>query len=138
MIQFLFKRLLTACYCSAKRIINKKKKDRIIPFTLHLFLTPFSFIASGFLLLFLDYINFKYTSVHQVFIGVAVILLGVGYGFQKVTKRALFKWNIEKNHKKLNKNEHWNKCILAFVFFWGGFVFFCYFVTQYFKNYYYR
>lgn len=133
--QFLFKRLLTACYCSARLVVHKKKGDRVIPFTLHIFLTSFMLIAFGLYTVILGLIEFKFKSFLPTFIGLAVIGFGIDYLFREKTKKAISRWHIEKKYKTLTKNERFNKYILTFIFFWGSFALFFYLSVKFTEGY---
>ncbi|OBQ56577.1 hypothetical protein JJL45_12765 [Tamlana sp. s12] len=126
MFEILFKNLLLANYSFAKRWVNKKNPERIIPATLHIFTTPFSFIMAGIYCWILGSLDFKFTSFLPTFIGLGIIMLPFQFFLEKKIKKAIHQWQIEKEYKSLSKNERWNKNTLAFLFFWIGFgVFLC-------------
>ncbi|MDO6759155.1 hypothetical protein Q4566_03000 [Tamlana sp. 2_MG-2023] len=117
----MFKILLLSNYSFAKRWVNKKMPERIIPATLHLFTTPFSFIMAGIYCWILGSLDFKFSSFLPTFIGLGIIMLPFQFFVEKKAKKAIFQWQIEKAYSTLSKNERWNKNTLAFIFFWTGF-----------------
>ncbi|OBQ56574.1 hypothetical protein JJL45_12780 [Tamlana sp. s12] len=123
MFKILFKNLLLANYSFAKRWVNKKMPERIIPATIHIFISPFTFITSGLACVILGSIVYKIKYPELVLVLIALVF---GFGLQKPVKKAIHQWQIEKEYKTLSKNERWNKNTLAFLFFWIGFgVFIC-------------
>ncbi|KAB1067632.1 hypothetical protein F6U93_10120 [Tamlana haliotis] len=118
MFKLLFKNLLLANYSFAKRWVNKKMPERIIPSTIHIFISPFTFITAGLACVILGSITYKIKYPEFVLV---LIALFFGFGLQKPVKKAFHLWQIEKEYKALSKNERWNKNTLAFMFFWIGF-----------------
>ncbi|MBI9056322.1 MAG: hypothetical protein JEZ01_00995 [Labilibaculum sp.] len=57
-MKFLFKYLLAANYCFAKRWVNKKMPQQIIPGAVHIFTTPFAFFFAGLSCVALNYIDY--------------------------------------------------------------------------------
>ncbi|MDO6759152.1 hypothetical protein Q4566_02985 [Tamlana sp. 2_MG-2023] len=98
--------------------------ERIIPATIHIFLSPFTFITAGLACVILGSITYKIKYPELVLVLIALIF---GFGLQKPVKKAIYKWQIEKAYRTLTKNERWNKNTLAFIFFWMGFAIFLYF-----------
>lgn len=135
MLKFLLKRLLLANYSFANRWVNKKMPQLIIPATLHIFVTPFTFIAAGLYFVFIGSIKYKFDSYAPIFIGLVILMLGLGYPMESWAKKAIFRWNIEREYSNLNKNQRMNKNILAFCFFWVGFTLFFYLGVKYFGGY---
>ena len=131
MMKFLFKPLLAANYCTSQWIVNKKLPERIIPVTLHLFLTPFAFIASGLYCILLGSINFKFTSYIPILIGFGIIVLGISYGLQNLSEKVINRWGIAKEYKSLNKDQRQNRNTLSFLFFFGSFALFFYLGAKY-------
>ncbi len=131
MYKFLFKNLLLANYSFAKRWVNKKMPERIIPGTLHIFATPFAFIGAGIYFVIIGSIPFKFDRYLPILIGLGLVMLPLQFFIEKKAKQAIYKWQIEKKYKTLTKNDRWNKNIFAFVFFWGAFALFFYLGVTY-------
>ncbi|KAB1067629.1 hypothetical protein F6U93_10105 [Tamlana haliotis] len=121
MFKLLFKNLLLANYSFAKRWVNRKMPERIIPSTMHVFTTPFSFIMAGIYCWILGSLDFKFTSFLPTFIGLGIIMLPFQFFVEIKVKKAFHQWQIEKEYKTLSKTERWKKNTLAFMFFWIGF-----------------
>ena len=118
--------ILASCYSFARRWVNPKYGGDVIWTTVHGFLTPISFIAAGIYLLFVGYIlNFKLEKLY-VFIGFAIVMLLIGYGCKRPTKKALKSWGIEKEFRKLTKKQRRMRNTFAFIFFFFGFYLFIY------------
>src|SRR5690606_3399448 len=107
----------TSNYSAARWLVNKKMPERIIPSTLHFFTTPFTLIAGGLYCVILDSLEFKFKSFLPVLIGLGIVMLSLGYLIGKIARKAIFKWNIEKEYKALNGNQRFNKNTFAFIFF---------------------
>ncbi|MCF8715330.1 hypothetical protein JM658_10870 [Joostella atrarenae] len=122
-------------YSFARRWVNKKLPENVIPFTLQTFLSSFTFQVSGLYFVILGSIDFKFKSFPPIFLGIVIIALGIGYGFRKMAKKAIFKWNIEKEYKKLSKDERKRKNTFAFLFFWGSFALFFYLTVRFAEGY---
>lgn len=135
MMKFLFSNLLLSNYSFARRWVNKKMPENIIPATLHIFTTPFTFFAAGLYLVVLGSIEYKFQSFLPVFIGLLIVMLLLGYLIEKYTKRAIFKWDIEKKFKSLTKHQRLSKNTFAFIFFWSGFFLFLYLGIKFFGGY---
>ncbi|MCF6349478.1 MAG: hypothetical protein L3J23_00405 [Flavobacteriaceae bacterium] len=135
MYKFLFKRLLLANYSFARRWINKKVPQQIIPGTLHIFTSPFTFIAAGIYFVILGSIEFKFKSFPPIFIGFAITMLSSHFFISKRAKKAIYQWRIEKEYKTLTRNQRFNKNTFAFIFFWGGFALFFYLTVAYVEGY---
>ncbi|WP_282057226.1 hypothetical protein [Maribacter luteus] len=118
--------LLASCYSFSRRWVNPKYGGDVMWTTVHGFLTPISFIAAGVYLVVLGYgLSFKIDKLFG-FIGMAVVMSLIGYGLQKPTKNAIFKWGIEKEFKSLTKKQRRSRNTLAFFFFFFGFYLFFY------------
>jgi nitrate reductase NapE component len=126
MIEFLFKYLLSANYSFAKRWVNKKMPQQILPATIHTFTTPFTFVLGGLYFAFIGSINYKFETYTPIFIGLGIVLLPVSLLIEKKAKKAIYKWEIEKEYEILNKNQRSNRNTFAFLFFWAGFALFFY------------
>lgn len=126
MTKFLFKKLLAAHYSFARRWVNKKMPENVVPSVRLTFLTQFTFIAAGLYCVLLGSIEYKFDSYTPIFIGFMIIALGIGYGFMKPTEKAIFQWGIEKEYKTLSKNQRFNRNTFAFLSFWGSFAIFFY------------
>ncbi|MCF8715331.1 hypothetical protein JM658_10875 [Joostella atrarenae] len=131
----MFKRLLFANYSFARRWVNKKLPENVVPAAVYTFLTSFTFQAMGLYCIILGSIDFKFKSFPPIFLGIVIIALGIGYGFRKMAKKAIFKWGIEKEYKKLSKDERRRKNTFAFLFFWGSFAFMFYMGVKYLEGY---
>lgn len=134
-MKFLFKNLLLANYSFAKRWVNKKMPERIIPSTLHIFSTPFSFIAAGIYFMIIGSLNFRFKSYLPILIGLGVIMLGLTTIIERKVKTAIIDWNIEEEYKTLTESQRRSKNFFAFIFFWVGFIIFFYLAVIYFEGY---
>ncbi|MCF6349479.1 MAG: hypothetical protein L3J23_00410 [Flavobacteriaceae bacterium] len=135
MYKFLFKRLLLANYSFARRWINKKVPQQIIPGTLHIFTSPFTFIAAGIYAVILGSIEFKFKSFPPIFIGLSLVMLPLHFFILKRAKKAIYQWKIEKEYKTLTRNQRFNKNTFAFIFFWGSFALSFYLIVTYTESY---
>ncbi len=120
MMKFLFKYLLSANYSFARRWVNKKTPGRIIPSTLHTFTTPFTFIFGGLYVIFIVSIDYKFESFLPIFIGLGIVLLPASYLIEKKAEKAIEKWEIEKEHESLSKEQRSHRNTFAFIFFFVG------------------
>ncbi len=135
MYKFLFKNLLLANYSFAKRWVNKKMPERIIPSTLHTFTTPFNFIIASIYCIILGSIKYKFTSFLPTFIGLGLVMLPFQFFVEKKVKKAIYRWQIEKEFNSLTRNQRWNKNTFAFIFFWTGFAVFLFFGAKFMGGY---
>ena len=135
MMKFLFKYLLSANYSFAKRWVKKKIKQQIIPATLHIFTTPFTFMLGGFYFTFIGSINYKFETYTPIFIGLLIVLLPISFLIEKKAKKAISKWEIEKEYKFLSKEQRSNRNTFAFLFFWTGLALFFYLTIRYTEGY---
>lgn len=135
MFKLLFKNLLLANYSFSKRWVNKKMPQNIIPTTLHIFTTPFTFLLAGVYLTILGSIKFRFDSFPSIFIGLAIIMSVSHFFIHKNAGKALRNWKIVRTHKQLSKNQKTKKNTLAFVFFWFGFASFFYLGVKNFEGY---
>ena len=118
----IFKQLLLSFYCTSKRLTNKKMPEKIKPAAVLFFSFPFTFIAVGlYAIFFLTFIMTLTKSPFVFALGALVFITPVYYFARKVANNGFKKWHIEKEYKKLNKNERTNKIVFAFIFFWGCF-----------------
>ncbi|MCF6349477.1 MAG: hypothetical protein L3J23_00400 [Flavobacteriaceae bacterium] len=106
--------------------------ERIIPSTLHLFITPFTFIIIGGFVFILSSIEYKF-KYPELFLMLIVLILN--FGSQNIIEKAIIKWDIEKDYKTLTKGQRRSKNIFAFIFFWGSFALFLYLTFTYFSGY---
>ena len=123
MTKFLFRRLLASHYSAVRWMVNKKMPENIIPTTVHFFLSEFSFLAAGLVCVILGTINYKF-KYPEFFLMVIVII--IGFGLQKATKKAIYKWGIEKEYKTLPQEKRFSRITFAFIFFWSCFAVFFY------------
>lgn len=135
MMKFLFSNLLLSNYSFARRWVNKKMPENIIPATLHIFATPFTFISAGLYLVLLGSIDFKFQTFLPVFMGLAIVMFVIGYLIEKNAKKAIFKWGIEKKYNSLTTHQRRSKNTFAFIIFWSGFAFFLYLGVKFFAGY---
>lgn len=101
-------RYLLACnYSFARRWVNPKYGGDVMWTTVHGFLTPISFIAAAFYAMASFFLNngSRLDSSYAYSIPVFLIIVGIGYGFRKPTKNAIFQWGIEKEFKSLSKKQ---------------------------------
>ena len=132
MMKFLFKYLLSANYSFAKRWVNKKIAHRMIFNSIYIFLTPLAFLFAGLSCVALNYINYQFKHPEIII----MLIAGVVYlGFWQATKKAIYKWGIEKEYKFLSKEQRSNRNTFAFLFFWGGIILFFYLGATYFGGY---
>ncbi len=131
MFKFLFKNLLLANYSFAKRWVNKKMPERIIPFTLHIFTTPLNFVIAGLYCIILGTINYKFTTFLPILISLGLIMLPFQFIVERLVKKTIYAWKIENEYTTLTKNQRWNKNTFAFLFFWFCFYLFFYLMIKY-------
>lgn len=131
MYKFLFKNLLLANYSFAKRWVNKKMPERIIPSTLHIFTTPLNFILAGIYCILLGITEYKFKTFLPILIGLGLVMLPFQFIVEKMMKKAIYKWNIEKEYTNLTRNQRWNKNTFSFLFFWFCFYLFFYLMIKY-------
>jgi hypothetical protein len=62
-------------------------------------------------------------------------MLGVSFYIEKKAKKAIYKWEIEKEYQYLNKNQRSNRNTFAFLYFFGGLALFFYLGVTYFSGY---
>ncbi|WP_320019947.1 hypothetical protein [Labilibaculum manganireducens] len=134
-MKLLFKYLLSANYSFAKRWVNKKMTQQILPATIHTFTTPFAFIAAGLYCTVIGTIDYKFKTFLPIFIGLGIVMLGVSFYIEKKAKKAIYKWDIEKEYKSLNKSQRSNRNTFAFLFFWAGFALFFYLAITFTEGY---
>lgn len=132
MFKLLLKNLLLANYSFARRWVNKKIPQNIIPTTIHTFLTPFSFLLSGFAAYLLSIINYKFK--YPEILIIIIVFVG-GFGLHKFVKKTIYQWKIPLEYKKLNKNQRTKRNILAFTFFWLSFYFSVFLVIEFLRGY---
>ncbi len=126
MMKFLFKYLLSGNYSFAKRWMNKKTPQKIMPATLHTFTTPFSFILAGLYFAIIGLIDYKFDTYTPIFIGLGIVMLPASYLIEKKAEKAIEKWEIEKEHESLTKEQRSHRNTFAFLFFWTGIALFLY------------
>ncbi|SHK03177.1 hypothetical protein [Pseudozobellia thermophila] len=127
-------RYILACnYSFARRWVNPKYGGDVMWTTVHGFLTPISFIAAGIFVFFIGITGIKdYSNSSWPYIlGLAMVMLPIGYGLRKPTKNAIFKWGIEKEFKSLSKKQRRKRNTVAFLFFFFGFYLFMYLGIKY-------
>ncbi|SHK03144.1 hypothetical protein [Pseudozobellia thermophila] len=119
--------LLASCYSFSRRWVNPKYGGDVMWTTVHGFLTPISFIAVGIYTVVLNFTgaNKWYDDSWPYILGAACIMLPIGYGLQKPTRRALSNWGIIKEFKTLTKKQRRSRNTMAFLFFFFGFI--CFF-----------
>ncbi len=135
MMKFLFKYLLSGNYSFAKRWVNKKVPQQIIPATLHTFTTPFSFILAGLYTVFIGSIDYKFDTYTPIFIGLGIVMLPASYFIEKKAEKAIEEWEIEKEHESLSKEQRSHRNTFAFLFFFVGLALFFYLGITYFGGY---
>lgn len=131
-MKFLFKRILASNYSFSKRWANKKMPETVINGTVHTFLLQFSFIVAGLCSVLLGSIDFKFKYPEIIFMAIALF---IGYGFMNITRKAIIKWNIEKEYKTLSKEQRFSRNTFAFIFFWSCFALFFYLVISFLGGY---
>ncbi|WP_143470807.1 hypothetical protein [Labilibaculum manganireducens] len=134
-MKFLFKYLLSANYSFAKRWVNEKMPQQILPAAIHTFTTPFTFVLGGLYFAFIGSINYKFETYTPIFIGLLIVLLPTSIPIERKAKKAISKWGLEKEYKSLNKTQRSNRNTFAFLFFFGGLALFFYLGVTYFSGY---
>ncbi|WP_289529199.1 hypothetical protein [Labilibaculum sp. K2S] len=131
-MKFLFKYLLSANYSFAKRWVNKKMAHSMIFNSTYIFLTPFAFLFAGLSCVALNYIDYQFKFPEIILMMTAGI---VYLGFWQATKKAIYKWGIEKAYKNLSKEQRSKRNTFAFLFFWVGIILFFYLGAKYLGGY---
>lgn len=126
------KYLLLLAYNFAKLIVNKKRPDRILPTTIHIFTHIPLYLTLSIFPIIIGSLNFKVNYTFEIFL---ILVLAMSLSIRWFAKKKFYTWRIENLYEDLTKKQRKTKNIIFFVIFWISFFLFMYLSIKFYAGY---